>query len=181
MCLPANATTNRGEHYWLVLGWHEILSCIWHKQSLLADICIVLWHSPFQYRITNCHISLTLLRFHCSRKKHFEFKGILLIRFIRNQEICLMSSQIVTLGPSVTSHLASDTGEDRGCPRHRPVSPDLAPSLPRLLSVSALRAERSDQSPSRHLGHNLRELGSLKAKSNHDLLDSIVILSVFIN
>ena len=86
-----------------------------------------------------------------------------------------MSSQIVTLGPSVTSHLASDTGEDRGCPRHRPVSPDLAPSLPRLLSVSALRAERSDQSPSRHLGHNLRELGSLKAKSNHFLLDFIVI------
>ena len=176
MCLPANATISRGTHYWLVLGWHEILSCIWHKQSLLADICIVLWHSPFQYRITDCHISLTLLRFHCSRKRHFEFKGILSKRFIRNQEICLMSSQIVTLGPSVTS------GEDRGWPRHRPVSPDLAPSLPRLLSVSALRAERSDQFPSRHLGHNLGRAGDhSNPNTKYFVLDYIVILRVFIN
>ena len=95
MCLPANATTNRGEHYWLVLGWHEILSCIWHKQSLLADICIVFvtFSIPGSDNWLSYQSDIAAF-FFCSRKKHFEFKGISLIRFIRNQEICLMSSQI---------------------------------------------------------------------------------------
>ena len=155
MCLPANATTNRGEHYWLVLGWHEILS-ICHKQSLVTFL-LFLWHSPFQDRITDCLLSYQSdIARHCCiltalRRSILNLKQ--LYWFISNQEICLMSSQIVTPGPSVTSHLASDTGGGQRIQRMSPASPGVP--WPRSESPEAAQC----------LGSRSGEIGSVPVQT----------------
>ena len=73
--------------------------------------------------------------------------------FIRNQEICLMSSQIVTPGPSVTSHLASDTGGGQRIQRMSPASPGVP--WPRSESPEAAKC----------LGSRSGEIGSVSVQT----------------
>ena len=166
MCLPANATTNHEEHYWLVLGWHEILS-IWHKQSLVTFL-LFLWHSPFQDRITDCQ-----LHFNCSQKKHLEFKESLLI----HQEPGNLPHELTDRDSRPECDIApriwhgGRTEDVPGIAR----CPLTSLRVSRGCSVSRLSERRDRISPRPDTLVTISELGSLKAKSNHFLLDLIVI------
>ena len=137
------------------LSWKTLLvsaRMTWDPQYLpqteSGDISIVF--VTFSIPGSDYWLSTVISVWHCCILTALRRSILKFYWFIRNQEICLMSSQIVTPGPSVTSHLASDTG---GGQRMSPASPGVP--WPRSESPEAAQC----------LGSRSGEIGSVPVQT----------------
>ena len=141
---------------------------VWWHFYCFCDIL----HSRIGLLTVYCHISLTLLHFNCSQKKHLEFKEILI-----HQEPGNLPHELTDRDSRPECDIApriwhgGRTEDVPGIAR----CPLTSLRVSRGCSVSRLSERRDRISPRPDTLVTISELGSLKAKSNHFLLDLIVI------